>query len=38
MPKLPVGQRQVPNWPVLDLGDSPVVSLDDVAARGRRAL
>ena len=28
MPKLPVGQRQVPNWPVLDLGDSPVVSLD----------
>ena len=20
MPKLPVGQRQVPNWPVLDLG------------------
>ena len=28
MPKLPIGQRQVPNWPVLDLGDSPVVSLD----------
>jgi len=28
MPKLPVGQRQVPNWPVLDLGDSPVVSPD----------
>jgi len=26
MPKLPVGQRQVPNWPVLDLGDSPRVS------------
>src|SRR6188768_1019549 len=26
MPKLPVGQRQVPNWPVLDLGDSPIVS------------
>jgi DMSO/TMAO reductase YedYZ molybdopterin-dependent catalytic subunit len=29
MPKLPVGQRQVPNWPVLDLGDSPVVALED---------
>src|SRR5688500_20313566 len=28
MPKLPIGQRQVPNWPVLDLGDSPVVSTD----------
>lgn len=28
MPKLPVGQRQVPNWPVLDLGDSPRVSPD----------
>lgn len=28
MPKLPVGQRQVPNWPVLDLGDSPRVALD----------
>lgn len=28
MPKLPPGQRQVPNWPVLDLGDSPEVSLD----------
>ena len=28
MPKLPTGQRQVPNWPVLDLGDSPVVPLD----------
>jgi DMSO/TMAO reductase YedYZ molybdopterin-dependent catalytic subunit len=25
MPKLPVNQRQVPNWPVLDLGDSPDV-------------
>jgi DMSO/TMAO reductase YedYZ molybdopterin-dependent catalytic subunit len=23
MPKLPVGQRAVPNWPVLDLGDMP---------------
>jgi DMSO/TMAO reductase YedYZ molybdopterin-dependent catalytic subunit len=25
MPKLPVGQRQVFNWPVLDLGDQPEV-------------
>ena len=29
MPKLPTGQRQVPNWPVLDLGDAPVVPLDE---------
>ena len=29
MPKLPVGQRPVPNWPVLDLGDSPVLPLDN---------
>lgn len=29
MPKLPTGQRQVPNWPVLDLGDLPGISLDD---------
>ena len=29
MPKLPTGQRQVPNWPILDLGDSPEVTLDD---------
>ena len=29
MPTLPVGQRQVPNWPVLDLGDLPSVTLDD---------
>ena len=29
MPKLPTGQRQVPNWPILDLGDSPEVSLQD---------
>ena len=28
MPKLPIGQRQVPNWPVLDLGESPHVPLD----------
>jgi len=28
MPKLPVGQRQVPNWPVLDLGDLPEIPLD----------
>ena len=26
MPKLPVGQHVVPNWPVLDLGDVPEVS------------
>ena len=29
MPKLPVGQREVANWPVLDLGDLPDVSRDD---------
>ena len=29
MPKLPIGQRQVPNWPVLDLGDAPAVPLDE---------
>jgi DMSO/TMAO reductase YedYZ molybdopterin-dependent catalytic subunit len=29
MPTLPVGQRQVANWPVLDLGDSPHISLDE---------
>lgn len=29
MPKLPPGQREVPNWPVLDLGDLPDVSLAD---------
>jgi DMSO/TMAO reductase YedYZ molybdopterin-dependent catalytic subunit len=28
LPELPVGQRQVPNWPVLDLGDLPDISLD----------
>jgi DMSO/TMAO reductase YedYZ molybdopterin-dependent catalytic subunit len=27
MPRLPVGQRAVPNWPVLDLGDVPDISL-----------
>jgi DMSO/TMAO reductase YedYZ molybdopterin-dependent catalytic subunit len=27
MPKLPVGQHAVPNWPVLDLGDVPDISL-----------
>ncbi|MDZ4772620.1 MAG: molybdopterin-dependent oxidoreductase [Planctomycetota bacterium] len=27
MPQLPTGQRAVPNWPVLDLGDLPKVSL-----------
>jgi DMSO/TMAO reductase YedYZ molybdopterin-dependent catalytic subunit len=28
MPKLPVGQHQVKNWPVLDLGEQPDVSLE----------
>src|SRR5262245_11527896 len=28
MPKLPIGQHVVKNWPVLDLGDVPDVSLD----------
>lgn len=28
MPKLPVGQHEVRNWPVLDLGDTPEVPLD----------
>lgn len=28
MPKLPVGQREVKNWPVLDLGQVPVIPLD----------
>ncbi|MEZ5289180.1 MAG: molybdopterin-dependent oxidoreductase [Vicinamibacterales bacterium] len=29
MPKLPVGQRQVPNWPVLDLGDQPSIAREE---------
>lgn len=28
MPKLPPGQREVPNWPVLDLGVQPDIPLD----------
>ena len=28
MPKLPVGQHQVKNWPVLDLGEQPHVDLE----------
>jgi len=28
MPQLPVGQHQVKNWPVLDLGEQPDVALD----------
>lgn len=28
MPKLPVGQHEVRNWPVLDLGETPDVSID----------
>ena len=27
MPKLPIGQHEVKNWPVLDLGEQPNVSL-----------
>lgn len=29
MPKLPPGQKQVPNWPVLDLGEQPDIARDD---------
>src|SRR5690349_17981915 len=29
MPKLPPGQRQVANWPVLDLGDLPRIRLEE---------
>jgi DMSO/TMAO reductase YedYZ molybdopterin-dependent catalytic subunit len=29
MPRLPPGQRQVPGWPVLDLGDQPRIALPD---------
>ena len=36
MPQLPVGQHEVKNWPVLDLGEQPDVSLDTLEARGRR--
>ncbi len=35
-PTVPTGQRVVPNWPVLDLGDLPEVPLDAVATRGQR--
>jgi DMSO/TMAO reductase YedYZ molybdopterin-dependent catalytic subunit len=28
LPKLPVGQHEVRNWPVLDLGEQPDISLD----------
>jgi DMSO/TMAO reductase YedYZ molybdopterin-dependent catalytic subunit len=27
-PQLPVGQREVQNWPVLDLGDAPEIALE----------
>lgn len=27
LPRLPVGQRAVPNWPVLDLGDQPDIPI-----------
>jgi DMSO/TMAO reductase YedYZ molybdopterin-dependent catalytic subunit len=30
MPKLPVGQREVKNWPVLDLGDLPELETKDI--------
>ena len=36
MPKLPVGQHEVKNWPVLDLGEQPDVPIERVEARGRR--
>ena len=40
MPKLPVGQHEVRNWPVLDLGEQPEVSLDtwklEIDVRGAR--
>ena len=29
MPQLPVDQHEVKNWPVLDLGEQPVVDLKD---------
>jgi DMSO/TMAO reductase YedYZ molybdopterin-dependent catalytic subunit len=29
MPRLPIGQHEVKNWPVLDLGEQPSVSLKD---------
>jgi DMSO/TMAO reductase YedYZ molybdopterin-dependent catalytic subunit len=29
MPKLPVGQHEVKNWPVLDLGEQPQVSTEE---------
>src|SRR2546421_10114115 len=29
MAKLPVGQHEVKNWPVLDLGEQPVISTAD---------
>jgi DMSO/TMAO reductase YedYZ molybdopterin-dependent catalytic subunit len=29
MPRLPAGQREVKNWPVLDLGDLPAIALGD---------
>ena len=29
MPRLPVGQHEVKNWPVLDLGDQPAIALSD---------
>jgi DMSO/TMAO reductase YedYZ molybdopterin-dependent catalytic subunit len=28
MPQLPIGQHEVKNWPVLDLGEQPAIALD----------
>ena len=36
MPQLPVGQHEVKNWPVLDLGEQPGRAARRLAARGRR--
>src|SRR5262245_15341733 len=29
MPKLPIGQREVKNWPVLDLGHTPEIAAEN---------
>ena len=36
LPALPIGQHEVHNWPVLDLGDVPNISLTDWRSRARR--
>ena len=35
MPKLPVGQHEVKNWPVLDLGEQPEVDLETGGSTSR---